>query len=360
VERFLSPIASVVPHRIVVTGGPCGGKSTVLDRLREACSTTIRVMPEFASMLLEQGAASHIEREDDASETWSEYVNRTILPAQTAVEDAHLCVARENGNSAVIFDRGLLDPAAYLPGGKDDLADRHELDLRKRYTMIVHLESVACVSKAKYDRLRARARYDAADRAKERDYALREAYCEHPNWQFVSAEGGMDAVTQRVLRLVGPLTDGAVERKWRLPALTASFLQTIVSAPSESIEQHCLHTASDSELRVQSIRGGECEIASKSDDGRTRWARPIPRSVFEMLVGRTDHPMTLKTRYSVRDGATALEIDIYSRPDNLITIECLFPSVAAAAAYQLPSWAKGAVEITEDALAALAADGAPR
>ena len=92
-------------HRIVLTGGPCGGKSTALahisDRLR---SLGFRVFcaPEAATLLI-GGGATPLGLEPEALVRFQACLIRLMM----TLEDTFLELARQaNGPAVVICDRG--------------------------------------------------------------------------------------------------------------------------------------------------------------------------------------------------------------------------------------------------------------
>ncbi len=81
--------------KVVITGGPCSGKTTVVNSLRGMGFSTI---PEVAGMLLKMGRRypSHLE------------FHRDIVPLQLEFE------SRYPNNKLVFLDRGLPDGFAYI------------------------------------------------------------------------------------------------------------------------------------------------------------------------------------------------------------------------------------------------------
>src|SRR4051812_35381169 len=101
--------------RIVLTGGPCSGKTTVQRALSEEFHDEVVLVPEAATMLLDHGfpvPGKHLPW----GQEWQATLQAAILPLQRALEDAYLLVAANRGSQLVVCDRGVLDGAAYTPG----------------------------------------------------------------------------------------------------------------------------------------------------------------------------------------------------------------------------------------------------
>jgi CYTH domain-containing protein/predicted ATPase len=349
-EHLKDSILHAVPNRIVITGGPLAGKSTLIEYLEGAYESKCRFMKEVATMLLSSGYPKP-GGDVQFSDEWLDYVNRVILPTQLNMENGHLHAAAENHKRAMVFDRGLLDPAAYIPGGTQVLHDKYGLDVQlalDRYTMVIHLQSLACISKDEYNRLCGTnpSRYDTAEQAIERDQALVEAWSGHSNWHFISAEGGIESVIEKALALISPLLDIEIEKKY----LMTSFPEYARSFPSARIVQHYVHTSGSSEIRVRFTEPATYEIAMKSSCGlkRTEWEQRIPQGIYQTLASDPDSKSIEKRRYYVPFGRNLLEIDEYENIPGLFTLECEFETEKDAEAFVLPHWAidAGAVDVT--------------
>lgn len=115
-------------YKFVLTGGPCAGKTTSLDRL----STFFRdrgfrvyVVPE-ASTLLQTGGAFFLDlkEKDILNFQWQ------ILKLQMSLEDSFYSLAQDTGKPCVILcDRGAMDGSAYVtPEQWEELKADHDLD----------------------------------------------------------------------------------------------------------------------------------------------------------------------------------------------------------------------------------------
>lgn len=111
-DAFLSlqdQIANAIPM-IVLTGGPCSGKTSVMDIL--AKDKRLHVVPEVATILIGQlgikpfGKNGHGVRFQIA-----------LRRIQLVFEALARLQARADGKAAVVMDRGVLDACAYLPHG---------------------------------------------------------------------------------------------------------------------------------------------------------------------------------------------------------------------------------------------------
>ena len=105
------------------------------------------------------------------------------------------------------------------------------------------------------------------------------------------------------------------------------------------------------ELRVR--RKGQAHIMTVKGDGqltRSEWEiSDIPQWVYDMLCTHAVGKVVRKVRYDVVEGDRTLSVDVFSHDlEGLVTLECEFESEEQAHAFELPTWAEGAVDVTQD------------
>ena len=94
-------------YRVVLTGGPCGGKTTALARIKarlEEFGFLVVTVPETATMLFSGGVPL------PSSEASAFAFQKHLLRVQRELEEAFTSLARGTGRPAVVIcDRGLMD-----------------------------------------------------------------------------------------------------------------------------------------------------------------------------------------------------------------------------------------------------------
>lgn len=169
--------------RIVLTGGPCSGKSTVMEALKKRFGDRLHCVPEVATIVIGQvgvkpwtGGARNLLS-----------AQRLIYRAQRAFEDASDSQARTDGKTAMLLDRGVGDIRAYLPAGVnlERLAHttvEHEF---ARYDLVIVLDSP---SRDVYEAHKGdnAARTETYEAAAELGRRIRGAWEGHPNFRFVA------------------------------------------------------------------------------------------------------------------------------------------------------------------------------
>jgi hypothetical protein len=124
------------PRLVVLTGGPCGGKTTLLHQLRSEDPHARQwvLLPEVAPLLMHTGLSSRRREFQLAS-----------VEAQVALEEA--CTSAMHPGQVLLCHRGALDPLAYWlrDGGNESslISPSEQQILRERYTSVLHLQTAA-------------------------------------------------------------------------------------------------------------------------------------------------------------------------------------------------------------------------
>ena len=243
-------------YRIVLTGGPCGGKTTALARIRERLSSLgfhVFLVPEVATMLLTGGVGFAGATPDHVV-----VIESSLIKTQLSMEDAFVAIAESTGvPSVVICDRGTMDVAAYLPGSTwQALLDEHgftTVGLRdRRYEAVLHLVTAADGAEAFYTTANNAARTETPEQARALDSALRDAWLGHPHLRVIDNAGDfndkMRRVVEAVCRVTGVPEPVEIERKYLVRAVNPS---TDALVAEVEIEQTYLATDDGSEARVR-------------------------------------------------------------------------------------------------------------
>jgi predicted ATPase len=188
-------------RRVAISGGPGGGKSTVAAALAREFGARVVVVPEVATHLL-GGFFPGISGPDDRRA-----VQRAIYHVQLNLEAVHR--ARCTGDTVLVFDRGVLDGAAYWPEGAEAFFSSVCCDAaaaRERYDAVLFLESAAQGGLA-IDSGNA-ARTEQRVEAARLDSILYELWSPHPRFRFVAHTQTFEAKIENALEvlreLIGP------------------------------------------------------------------------------------------------------------------------------------------------------------
>lgn len=123
--------------RIVVTGGPGGGKTTAADMFRREIGDRVVVVPEAATMMFMGGFPRYEDKEAIHA------AQRAIFHVQRNLEDVQ---AAQYPDRILLCDRGTIDGAAYWPGSTDGFFEEMDTSLEaemSRYDGVIFFESAA-------------------------------------------------------------------------------------------------------------------------------------------------------------------------------------------------------------------------
>lgn len=163
--------------RIVLTGGPGGGKTTAGDLFRREMGDRVVLVPEAATMVF-SGGFPRLTKADAVHAA-----QRAIYHVQIHLEEA---VMAQHPEQILLCDRGTVDGAAYWPGGSegffDDIGTTLEREL-SRYDAVIFFESAAVGGMGIEGGNPIR--NETLAEAVKLDHKLRTLWSQHPNFMLV-------------------------------------------------------------------------------------------------------------------------------------------------------------------------------
>lgn len=199
------------PKLVVVTGGPGGGKTAVLEMARRYFCQHVAIAPEAASIVFGGG----FPRSD--SRSGQRAAQRAIFHVQKALET----VALENHRTSVVLcDRGTLDGLAYWPGSRQSFCEEFGIDFKEelsRYSAVVHVEVPALAWGYERNHLRK----ESVSEAQKIDTRIARAWRGHRRVLTVSAQAGfLDKLAYAIELLRGELPSCCQTHLHALPEKT--------------------------------------------------------------------------------------------------------------------------------------------
>ncbi|MBI4673451.1 MAG: AAA family ATPase [Chloroflexi bacterium] len=169
---------------IVVTGGPGGGKTTLMRELRAADPHARRwlLVPEAAPLLFQAGLSAR-----------DKTFQRAVMQLQIALED--ICAQAANSDQVLICHRGTLDPLAYwLRSGWDEreffaMTQTTRAEHFARYAAVIHLQTAALGAEPFYLRYPQAHRPETIEQAAATDQLCARAWSQHPCYVLITNDG---------------------------------------------------------------------------------------------------------------------------------------------------------------------------
>jgi predicted ATPase len=165
------------PYRVVLTGGPGGGKTTAADLFRREIGNGVIVVPEAATLLFSGG----LPRADRAEAQRS--VQTAIYQLQRSLEDIQTA---RYPDRILLCDRGTVDGGAYWPDGAADFYESvgsSQADELARYDAVIFFETAARGGHGfeSENRYRTESQQEAIDL----DGRLRSLWSSHPHFTVI-------------------------------------------------------------------------------------------------------------------------------------------------------------------------------
>lgn len=187
--------------KIVITGGPCGGKSTAISRVQSAFSQlgyTVLSVPETATELITAGIAPW------TCKTNAEF-QKCLLKLQLEKENVFLQAAEAMSSEKVLIvcDRGAIDNKAYMNDSEfaEALAfvNIPEKTLRESYDAVFHLVTTAKGAEKFYTTSNNSARTETPEQASLLDDKLISVWEGHPYLRIIENISGFEDKIQMLI-----------------------------------------------------------------------------------------------------------------------------------------------------------------
>lgn len=189
--------------RIVLTGGPCAGKTTALVKIIEHFSSLgykVFIIPEVPTLFSQAGM-------DYLTDNHAFFYEgeKATLEMQLALEDKFTRIAETITTPTIIVcDRGTMDISAYMKpemwkeitAGVGTCSEK----LRARYDAVLHLVSAADGAEQFYTTATNAERTEGLELARELDKKVIQAWSEHPHLRVINNHENFDTKINRVIQ----------------------------------------------------------------------------------------------------------------------------------------------------------------
>lgn len=317
--------------RIVLTGGPCAGKTTALAKIVEKFSDMgylVFVLPEAATLMHQAGV-------NFLTTDRSYYYNaeKALLKFQIEMENTFVQLLKSQEKPGLLIcDRGVMDIAAYLDTESwqaltDELSYSNVKLRDERYDAVIHMVTAANGAEQFYSRENNVARTESVEQAIFIDNRLIQVWTGHPHLRIVGNEYGFEHKINKTIAeiadVLGEPEPLETERKY-----IVEVVGNIPNAIESEIYQTYLTTDDGSELRVRK-RGSNGSyiyfLTSKkavSDETRIETEKQItPEEYINFLQKADSNKQTIhKLRKCFVWERQYFELDNYLSPEIKFTI----------------------------------------
>ncbi len=314
--------------RIVLTGGPAAGKTTLISRILKEFTPEdgwkVIMIPETATELISgfgigpfPGCMSMLDFQYFVIEDQL-HKERLALKAAEAVPEEKVLI---------IYDRALFDDKAYISDGEFRTVLAHfgktEEEILAGYDAVLHLVSCAKGAEFAYNYGNA-ARYETVEQARAIDDKTIRAWSAHPSLHIidnsVDFEDKINRAIAAIYRVLGREVPDQEKSKYLIAMPDVDTLVTKYGAiATEMMQTYLAGVTPLAERRVRQQRSGTEYLyfyteKRVGEDGK-RWVTERPISEKEYIRYLMESDLTLravrKTKYRFQYAGRPMEIDVY-------------------------------------------------
>ncbi|MBW4760397.1 AAA family ATPase [Prevotella denticola] len=310
--------------RIVLTGGPCAGKTTALVKVIEHFSSLgykVFIIPEVPTLFSQAGM-------DYLTDNHAFFYEgeKATLETQLDLEDRFTRMAETIKTPTIIVcDRGTMDISAYMkPVMWEEItaaAGTSSEQLRARYDAVLHLVSAADGAEQFYTTANNAERTEGLELARELDKKVIQAWSEHPHLRVINNHENFDTKINRVLQEISNVLEipqQVIEERKYIVRLTGEIPDAIES----DIMQTYLTSEPRSEVRLRrrTLNGVSINVRTTKktlpNNEQVVTERQIDNNLYESLMRQAD-PYRLsihKVRKTFIWRGQFFELDTYLSP----------------------------------------------
>ena len=315
--------------RIVLTGGPAAGKTTLISRIlgefKQEDGWRVITIPETATELISGfgikpfgGCMSMLQFQDFVIADQLHKEQLALKAAEVVNEDKVL----------IIYDRALMDDKAYITDEQFDQVlarfdGRTEADVLGGYDAVIHLVTCATGAEFAYN-LGNAARTESIDEARQMDDRTLRAWSGHPNLcvidNSVDFEDKMKRAVREIYRVLGQSAPMMGKHKYliEMPDV-CDIIRRYRAVTMNMMQTYLMPTVPNVERRIRQQRNGNEYLYFYTEkhvmpDG-SKWVteRAIPEKQYVNCLMESDNTMhsVRKVKYRFIHQGHRMEIDVY-------------------------------------------------
>ncbi len=347
--------------KIVLTGGPCSGKTTFTSRAQQVFTE------RGYRVIIDNESATDLITGGISPATLGMYeFQKYCVALQLKKEELCYQAAQEiEGNKVlIIIDRGIFDDMAYV--GEEAFRkilegfDMKLEDINGRYDMVLHLVTSAKGKEEAYTYANNAARYETIDQARVMDDMALKAWESHPNRVIIGNEDEFEVKMIKAIQSVFKyLGDGTPVEKFKryLIEVNDELLEKFASEANYStshIIQHYLRPENGHERRIRSRQTGDVVMYSYSDakylstNERIKTDSVLTQRQYNDYLSQVDKNLNVldKTRYSFIDGDSIYKVEVFDfdKTKGILAVEIPVDGTEV----RIPEYIKVIKDVTDD------------
>lgn len=315
--------------RIVLTGGPAAGKTTLISRIlkefKQDDDWKVITIPETATDLISGFGIRPFGNCVSMLDFQDFVIADQLHKEQLALKAAEMV---PESNVLIIYDRALMDDKAYISDEEftqviakfDGLNEDRVL---AKYDAVIHLVTCAKGAEFAYN-LGNTARTESLDSARAMDDRTLLAWSKHPNLRIidnsVDFEEKINRALREIYRIVGEPEPMAKKHKYliAMPDM-AAFAEKYSAATIDMMQTYLRETNPQIERRIRQQKNGSeylyfyTEKHTMPDDTKWETEKPISQKEYiqYLMEGDTGLHAVHKTKYRFTFAGQRFELDVY-------------------------------------------------
>lgn len=346
-------------EKIVITGGPCAGKSTAMNRIDAVFTKigyTVLFVPETATELITGGVAPWTCSTNDE---YQKCQMELQIAKETVYEQAaHTMV---NDKILIVCDRGMLDNKAYMTDWEFhrilNECGFNETELRDGYDAVFHLVTAAKGAAEFYTLSNNAARTETPEEAVAIDNKLIEAWTGHPHLRIIDNSSDFNDKINRLISekssFLGEPEPLEIERKFLIEYPDINQFEKNPHCQKVEIIQTYLKSDNDEvRIRQRGLDGNYIYFKTTKREisglKRVEVERRLTQKEYLelMMQADTSKKQIRKTRYCLAYENQYFEIDIYPFWNDKAIMEIELRSETEAVTF--PDFIEVIKEVTDD------------
>ena len=346
--------------KIVLTGGPCAGKTTALTWINNYFTKrgyTVLFVSETATELITNGVAPWTCKTNYDYQLFQVRLQKT---KEQIFEEA--AKTMKSDKILIVCDRGILDNKAYMKEVEFKKLlkqyETNEIKERDSYDAVFHLVSAAKGKEEVYTLANNKARTESVEEAKKLDDKIISAWTGHPHFRIIDNSTEFEEKLERLLKeiasFMGVPEPFEIERKFLIYYPNIKELENMPNCTKVDITQTYLKSNNDTERRIRA-RGIDgdylyylTEKRKVSNMKRIEIEKRLTQDEYFKLLMESDNKLHTihKTRFCLSENNQYFEIDIYPEWDNQAIMEIELSTEDET--IKTPEFIKIIKEVTDD------------
>ena len=325
-DLIVAPESDKKITKIVITGGPCAGKTTAMSWIQNAFTKkgyAVLFVDETATQLISGGAAPWLSTSGRDFQRW-------LMQLQADKERAFTEIARtfRQRKILIVCDRGALDNLAYMSDPDFRYVQKqmgtNKIALRDQYDAVFHLVTAAKGAVKYYTLANNQARTETPEQAAALDDRLIAAWTGHPHLRVIDNTTDFEEKMRRLIAeidaFLGEPEPMEIERKFLIRYPDLKELASRSTCQKVDIMQmylRCDDTSDEVRIRQRGQDGNFIYFKTRKrkvgDGKRIEIEERLTQSEYLALMTQADpscRPIR-KQRYCLSENGLYYEIDVY-------------------------------------------------